>query len=188
MVELLIELPLALPAQRKNRPGRGTDSPVDPSTIQSQGESAFYNAGEGWGAAGRVATELERLCDIGKSVAEAGEWANAQVVYATIAEETVIQYEGLHDEGQVSWILGVCAAGLVKCLEAQFALPRNERLDAEEREELLTTLFDLWKFGDNYGGRGGGISAASHGHTKTRERKEGEGGVGAKGGSGQEVS
>src|SRR5947208_1577647 len=132
MVELLIELPLALPAKEKNRPGRGKERTVDPSTIESQVASAFYHAGEGWGAASRVAAELDRLCDIGKSFAEAGEWANAQVVYATIAEETIIQYEGLHDEGQVSWIVGVCAAGLVACLNAQSTLPKREQLDAEE--------------------------------------------------------
>ena len=172
MVELLIELPLALPAQEKNRPGRGKERTVHPSSIESQVASAFYHAGEGWGAASRVAAELDRLCDIGKSFAEAGEWANAQVVYATIAEETIIQYEGLHDEGQVSWILGVCAAGLVACLNAQSTLPKREQLDAEEREELLTTLFDLWKFGDNYGGIGVDVAGAIAGNATARERKK----------------
>ncbi len=171
MVELLIELPLALPAQEKNRPGRGKERTVHPSSIESQVASAFYHAGEGWGAASRVAAELDRLCDIGKSFAEAGEWANAQVVYAAIAEETVIHYEGLHDEGQVSWILGVCAAGLVACLNAQSTLPKREQVDAEEREELLTTLFDLWKFGDNYGGIGVDVAGAIAGNATARERK-----------------
>lgn len=134
--------------------------------------SAFYNAGEGWGAASRVAADLEQLYDIGKSFAEAGEWANAQTVYATLAEETVIQYEGLHDEGQVSWILGKCAAGLVACLNAQSTLPKRERLDAEDREELLTTLFDLWKFGDNYGGIGVDVAGAIAGNATARERKK----------------
>ena len=171
MVELLIELPLVTPAQEKNRPGRGKERTLDPSTIQSQVTSAFYNAGEGWGAAGRVAAELDRLCDIGKSFAEAGEWANAQVVYATVAEETIIQYEGLHDEGQVSWILGQCAAGLVACLSAQSTLPKREQLDAEDREELLTTLFDLWKFGYNYGGIGVDVAGAIAGNGTAHERK-----------------
>src|SRR2546429_8788705 len=157
MVELLVELPLVTQAQEKNRPGRGKERTVDPSTIESQVASAFYNAGEGWGAASRVAAELERLCDIGKSFAEAGEWANAQAVYATLGEEIMVQYEGLHDEGQVSWIIGKCAAGPVACLNAQSTLPKREQLDAEDREELLTTLFDLWKFGDNYGGCGAAV-------------------------------
>ena len=42
------------------------------------------------------------IYDIGKNFAEAGEWANAQVVYATVAEETVMQYEEVHDEDQVT--------------------------------------------------------------------------------------
>jgi len=175
MVELLIELPLVTPAQEKNRPGRGKERTLDPSTIQSQVASAFYNAGEGWGATGRIAAELDRLCDIGKSFAEAGEWANAQAMYATVAEETIIQYEGLHDEGQVSWILGVCAAGLLKCLEAQSALAQDEQLDTEEREELLTALFDLWKFGYNYGGIEVDIAGAMAESVTEYERKMVEG-------------
>src|SRR5438128_7968312 len=172
MVELLTELPLATPAQGKTRPGRGKERTLDPSTIQSQVDSAFYNAGEGWGTASRVAAELERLYDIGNSFAEAGEWANAQVMYATVAEETIIQKEGLHDEGQVSWILGVCAAGLVACLNAQPTLPKREQLDAEEREELLTTLFDLWKFGYDYGGIGVDVAGAIAGKATAGERKK----------------
>ena len=172
LIEVLIELPLAATPQEKKRPGRGRERTLDPSTIQCQVASAFYNAGEGWDAASRVAAELEPLCDIGQSFAEAGEWANAQVVYATVAEETIIEYEVLHDEGQVSWILGECAAGLVACLEAQSTIPRNERLEAAEREELLTTLLDLWKFGDNYGGIGVSIPAAIAGHATAHERKQ----------------
>ncbi len=172
MVELLIELPLVTPAQEKNRPGRGKERTLDPSTIQSQVASAFYNAGEGWGAASRVAAELEQLYDIGKNFAEAGEWANAQVVYATVAEETVMQYEEVHDEGQVSWVLGKCAAGLTACLNAQPTLPKREQLDVEEREELLTTLFDLWKFGYNYGGIGVDVAGAIAGNATARERKK----------------
>jgi hypothetical protein len=152
LIELLMELPLATTTQERSRPGKGRERTLDPSTIRSQVDSAFYNAGGGWGAASRVASELERLCDIGRSFAEAGEWANAQVVYATIAGETVMRYEEVHDEGQVSWVLGECAVGLVACLEAQSVLPQGEQLDTEEREELLSALFGLWKFGYNYGG------------------------------------
>jgi hypothetical protein len=171
LIELLIELPLTPTAQEKKRPGRGKEHTVDPSTIESQVTSAFYNAGEGWGAASRVAAELEQLYDIGKSFAEAGEWANAQVVYATVAEETIMQFEEVHDEGQLSWVLGECAAGLVTCLEAQSTLPRSERLDAAEREALLTSLFDLWRFGYHYGGIEVHIPATIAGNATAHERK-----------------
>jgi hypothetical protein len=171
LIELLMELPLATTTQERSRPGKGRERTLDPSTIGSQVASAFYNAGGGWGAASRVAAELEQLYDIGNNFAEAGEWANAQVVYATIAEETIMQYEEVHDEGQVSWVLGKCAAGLVKCLEAQSALPQDEQLDTEEREELLTALFDLRKFGDNYGGIEADVAGAMAESVTEYERK-----------------
>ncbi|GHO79921.1 hypothetical protein KSD_76920 [Ktedonobacter sp. SOSP1-85] len=171
LIELLVELPLVPTTQQKKRPGKGRERTIDPSAIQSQVDSAFYHAGEGWDAASRVAADLEQLYDIGKDFAEAGEWANAQVVYATLAEETMTHYEGLHDEGQVSWVLEECAAGLVACLNAQPTLPQNERLGPSAREELLTTLFDLWKFGYKYGGIGEDVAEAMAEHATAQERK-----------------
>src|SRR5438105_439551 len=157
LVELLIELPLATSVEAENSPRRDRGPTLDPSTIRKQVASAFYDAGEGWGAAGRVADELDRLCEIGKSFAEAGQWANAQIVYATVAEETLLQYEGLEDEGQISDIIGECAAGLAQCLDAQANVPKDEQLDDSEREELLISLFDLWKSGHDYGWDEGNI-------------------------------
>src|SRR5258708_510947 len=177
LIELLIELPLVPTTHQKKRPRKGQERTRDPSAIRSQVDSAFYHAGEGWDAANCVAGDLEQLYDIGKDFAEAGEWANAQAVYATLAEETIIHYEGLHDEGQVSWILGECATGLVSCLNVQPTLPQNERLDASAREELLTTLFDLWKFGDNYGGIGEDVAEAMAEHATAQERKSIETGI-----------
>jgi hypothetical protein len=170
LIELLAELPLVKTHQEK-RAGKGREPTLDPSAIRSQVDSAFDHAGEGWDAASRAAADLEHLCDIGKDFAEAGEWANAQTVYATLAEEIMLHYEGLQDEGQLSWILSMCAAGLVACLQAQSALPRNERLDSIAREELLITLFDLWIFGSNYGGVGENIAGTIAGHATAQERK-----------------
>ena len=171
LLELLAELPLTTTTQQKKQPGKGRERTIDPSSIRSQVDSAFYHAGEGWDAASRVAVDLEHLADIGKDFAEAGEWANAQTVYAALAEETMIHYEGLHDEGQVSWVLGECAAGLVACLNAQSTLPQHERLGPSAREELLTALFDLWKFGYNYGGIGEDVAEALAEHATAQERK-----------------
>src|SRR5438045_4864948 len=151
LIELLMELPLATTTQERSQPGKGRERTLDPSTVRSQVASAFYHAGEGWDAAIRVAAELEQLYDIGKNFAEAGEWANAQVVYATVAQETIMQYEQIRDEGQLSWVLGECADGLVECLDTQPTLPSQEQLDTAAREELLSALLDLWKFGHEYG-------------------------------------
>lgn len=171
MVELLIGLQLATTMQEENKPGKGRERTLDPSTIQKQVDLAFYNAGEGWDAASRAAAELEPLYNIGKGFAEAGEWANAQVVYATVARETIVQYEEVHDEGQLSWVLGECADGLVECLDTQSTLPQQEQLDTTAREELLSALLDLWKFGQEYGGIEVDIVGAVARHATEQEQK-----------------
>jgi len=91
LVELLIELPLTSAEQEESQPGKGRERTVDPSSIRSQVDTAFYDAGEGWDVASRAAPDLEQLYEIGKSFAETGHWANAQVVYATLAEEAIAQ-------------------------------------------------------------------------------------------------
>lgn len=170
LIELLAELPLTRAPQEK-RPGKGREPTLDPSAIRSQVDSAFDHAGEGWDAASRAAVDLEHLSDIGKDFAEAGEWANAQTMYTTLAEEIMSHYEQLQDEGQLSWVLSMCATGLVACLQAQPTLPRNERLDAFAREELLITLFDLWMFGSNYGGIEENVAGTIAEYATTQERK-----------------
>jgi tetratricopeptide (TPR) repeat protein len=150
LVELLMELPLAQTTPEEKRSDAGWKRTVDASLIRSQVASAFYDAGDGWEAAGRVARELDRLREIGSSFAEAGQWANAQVVYTTVAEGTITFSEKLQDDGQLAGVVDDCIAGLVACLEAQSPLPQTEQLDDVEREELLTTLFDLWKSGHCY--------------------------------------
>jgi hypothetical protein len=163
---------LVISEQEKNRPGRGRERTVDSSIISSQVSSAFYNAGEGWGAGRRVTDELYRLCKIGKNFAETGQWANAQVVYATVAEEAIMQREGLEDNGDITWVIGECAAGLVQCLEVQSTIPQDEQLDASEREELFSTLLELWKFGGNYGISEMNIPAVIARDVTEDERKE----------------
>ncbi len=151
LIELLIELPLAATTSEEKIPGAGRKCTVDPSTLRRQMASAFYDAGDGWEAAGRLARELDHLCEIGSSFAESGQWANAQVVYATVAQQTIHYYERLQDEGQLAGVIDDCIAGLLACLEEQSHLPQEEQLDSLDREALLRTLFDLWKSGHSYG-------------------------------------
>ena len=149
VLELLVELPLGkASAQTKHRLNRT----VDPAAIRSQVDVAFDRAGTDWDAAGRAAVDLEHVSAIGHDFAQAGAWANAQVVYGTLAEEILVRYDLYQDEGQLSWVLGECANGLLACLKAQSDLPQGERLKADERETLLTSLLTLWHFGDRSGG------------------------------------
>ena len=149
LLELLVELPLGeASAQAKQRLNRT----IDPAAIRSQVDVAFDRAGTDWDAAGRAAVDLEQASAIGHDFAQACAWTNAQVVYGTLAEEILAQYDLYRDEGQLSWVLGECANGLLACLKAQSDLPQGERLKEDERETLLSSLLTLWHFGDRSGG------------------------------------
>jgi hypothetical protein len=173
LLELLIELPSATTTISKEQvsSGKGRKLTFDPSTIERYVASAFNNASDDWRVAINIANELEQFYDTGKDMAAAGEWANAQVVYATIARETIPRYEQVNDEASISWVLGECAASLVECLEVQSSLPQEEQLDTSQREQLLLALFELWKFGQEYGGIEVDIAEAISEHVTEPERK-----------------
>lgn len=174
LVELLMELPLASTTQEEKGSGQGRECTLDLFAIRQQVSMAFDNAGDGWEAAYDIAHELERVYDIGKSFAQAGQWANALVIYSTVAEEAILQYESFQDEGQVSWVIGECATGLAECLSVQPSLPPDDQLDEGGREELFTALFGLWRFGHEYGGIDVNIPdlIAEHATKDERERVE----------------
>jgi hypothetical protein len=175
LIELLIELPLPNSSQQGKTPGRGNSRTLNLSSIREQLEAALRYAGGGWRSANLMATELRRLCELGDGFAEAGEWANAQAVYAAIAEEAVARYEELEDECQIAEVIDECTDGLRVCLEVQGDLPGEEQLSGASREELLATLFDLWKFGQDYGGVETDVEGAIVGNVTEDERKMVEG-------------
>ncbi len=152
LIELLIELPMPNASQQGKTSGKANTRTLNLSSIRKQLDGALYYAGGGWESAGLIATELSRLCGIGDGFAEAGEWANAQAVYAAVTGEAIARYEELEDEWQIAAIIDDCTGGLALCLDTQHELPEDERLSAADREELLTALFESWKFGQDYGG------------------------------------
>ena len=152
LIELLIELPFPDSRQQERIPGKGNSLTLNLSSIRKQLEAALYYAGGGWRSVGLIANELSRLCEIGDGFTDAGEWANAQAVYSAITGEAIVRYEELEDECQIAEIIDDCTEGLALCLDAQRDLPADERLSVASREELLTALYDIWKFGQDYGG------------------------------------
>lgn len=141
LVATLLKLPATGSASVASPSGAGRACTLDPATISSQVTAAFSRAGRGWGAASHAAMELDRLSEIGDHFTEAGQWANAQAVYATIAEDILPSYEELEDEDQIAGVLDNCSAGLIACLEAQETLSSEDRLDEVQRKALLTSLF-----------------------------------------------
>jgi len=117
------------------------------------------------------ATKLYEVYGTGNDFAEAGEWANAQLVYSTITEEAIAHYEEVDDEGDISQVIDDCATGLVDCLNIQQTLPIDEQLDSIKRKELLTTLLDIWQFGNDYASLSVGIVGTIAQNVTADERK-----------------
>ncbi len=152
LVELLIELPFPNAGQAGKTPGKGNSCTLDLSSIRKQLEAALRYAGGGYKSVYLMAEELSRLCGIGDDFAEAGEWANAQTVYAAITGETIARYDELEDECQIAEVIDDCTDGLAICLDTQRDLLEDKRLSDADREELLTALFEIWRFEQDYGG------------------------------------
>jgi hypothetical protein len=153
LIELLIELPSSSTHQQGKPSENGNKRKIDLPNIQHQVITIVNKASRrGREAVYWAVEELERLCEIGDSFADAGQWADAQAVYAIIAEETITNYEGLEDECQIAEIIDGCAHGMALCLDTQRDLLENEQLDASSRKELLASLFKVWQFERNYGG------------------------------------
>ena len=171
-VELLIEFsPSALSQQEK--PSNKSKKPaLDLSKIQARLNTIVQKASRrGRESIYWVVEELGHLCEIGDNFADAEQWANAQAVYVTIIRETIIHYEELEDECQISEVIDGCTHALVLCLDTQRELPENEQLDASSRQELLACLFNIWGFEHNYGGINVDVVDAIIRNVKDNERK-----------------
>jgi hypothetical protein len=151
LLKLLLELPLTSGARAEHKAGVGRVRTLEPATIQAQVRAAFAQAGHAWGYSMLAATDLYRVLDIGDRFTEAGQWANAQVVYATVADAILSSYEELEEEDHLAGVLGGCLGGLLSCLEAQPELSVEEQLEEADRQALLASLFALWKHGCEYG-------------------------------------
>ena len=170
LLRVLLKLSATRNTPAEATPGAGRERTIDPANIRSQVAAAFSHAGNGWGAVTLAAMELDRLLEIGDRFTETGQWANAQVVYATIADQILPSYEELEDEDQLAGVLTNCIAGLLSCLEVQEDLSPEDQLEAEGRKALLTTLFALWKFSYNYGSEESDIPEVLANHITTNER------------------
>ncbi len=131
---------------------------VDVNAIRRRVQKAFQQGGRGYdeyyGRAERIAEELQPLMETGGEYAEAGQWANAQAIYETIALEAIEEYEDTDDEGDLSNLVNNCCDGLAGCLDAQAALPEAARLDANARHQLIQSLYKVWEYDRHMGGIG----------------------------------
>jgi hypothetical protein len=151
LLKLLLELPAASGARAEQKAGVGRVRTLDPATIQAQVQATCAQAGRAWGYSLFIADDLSQLLALGDSFVEDGQWANAQVVYATVAEELLPFYEELEEEDHLAGVLENCIGGLLSCLEAQQELPDEDQLEDADRQALLASLVALWKHGCEHG-------------------------------------
>ena len=141
---------------KSTAPGTAAKVTISPTKIRKQAASVFahrhYDYDYEWGGVDdELSEELEELVEIGDRYVEAGQWANAQVVYTVIAEEAMSHYEEVDDsDGEICDVIAACGDGLLDCLEAQDHLGPADRLPAEARIALFRTLYDLWDHSRGY--------------------------------------
>lgn len=143
-LETLLELPL--PVKGKHA------KPADPTKLRHEVTSAFRHAGHDWPAAAEVAVALGPLVQIGDDYAQLGDLRSAATVYQTIAQGVLEHYgEVQDDEGDLHEIVNACVTGLERCLGVV--------QEAAPREEMLRSLFEIYRWDADFGGIGMGEEA-----------------------------
>jgi hypothetical protein len=94
-----------------------------------------------------------------------------------VAQEGITSYNEIEDEWQVFQVIGDCAVGIANYLDMQPGLASAEKMNPTERLQILRFLYDLWKFGQEYGELDGDIDEVITGNVTDEERATVEGWV-----------
>lgn len=133
-----------------------SESLLDPALIRRQVIDAVSSMEyDDWdrGYGSPSANSLYDVLGQGTDYQNAQAWANATVVFRTLADEVMDSYEEIYDEeGEVVGIVDSCAEELGVCLEAI--------TDREMRGQILQTLFNIYRWDVEMGGLGGGDHAS----------------------------
>jgi len=139
---------------------------ADPDTYQRQAAALFARAGKEQ-AAGNIAEELPRIKKTGDDFLRKHDYAGAAAVYEGICTAMVPNYEPVRDpEGVIVRAANECISGLGQCLA-------NGQLDAEQRQGIWKTLFDLYRLNANSDdiGLGEVVPALVKGHATAEEHR-----------------
>ena len=128
-------------------------TPVNPETYRRQVSSAFRRGGNDWMVSWRIATDIGISVSAGDGFLALDDCASASIVYQAVAQGILEHYEMILDEdGDLGEVLDQCVEGLGYCLAGGGDA-------AADRERLLQTLFEIYRFDVDYGGVGLGESA-----------------------------
>lgn len=169
--EALIDLPLP-EADPSDAAAGATEAAVDPAAIRRQVHAAYQDGGDDWDAAAGIAADLETVREIGERYEQAGRFADAAVVYTTLAMEAMDFLLETNDEGDISAVIGESSEGLSRCLAAQAGLPEDRRMSPPTRAQMVRAMFDIWRRDTEMGGIevDAGIEDALAQHASPEER------------------
>lgn len=141
-LESLIRLP---PPQE---PRQSLDAELIARQVQRILESSSWEYGSEY----QTADEIEGVIEQGLPYLEAGNIANAIVVFATCAQEVLNGYDSVYDHnGAVAGTLNSCGEYLAACLD--------EAEDPSTRTQILRHLFDIYMWDVDFGGIDVGVEA-----------------------------
>ena len=124
-----------------------TTKPLDPKVIERQVNNVFKQVEYEYGAGAQIAYQLEDIKQLGGQYAANQDWRNAVLVYKTVAEKILDEYEAMGDadqEGELTYIVNDCVTGLGEALTTV--------QEASLREVILRTLLTIYQWDVNYGG------------------------------------
>lgn len=137
-LESLLEMPL--PTGEKKQP-------VNPKVYQRQAAAAFDDAGDEWGVEDDIARELEAMLDLARQFFAQADPLNAAAIYQAVTDEVLKHYAEYQDEnGTLGGVVNDCVRGLGECLPIIN--------DSNAREQIVRSLFDVYRFDVNFGGVG----------------------------------
>src|SRR3990172_7878262 len=160
-LERLLDLPMPTSGEGGQR-----RTLVDPETYRRQIRYAMRDADD-WEAVFDIAREIGLVVDVGDDFAGQGDWENAQIVYQAVLDEALPSYMETQDEGEIGSEIGRAVDGLGECLAARAG-------DAEVRQSILASLFDVleWDVGEGGLGMSDGVPELLREHATTEDRAE----------------
>jgi hypothetical protein len=147
---------LPLPGETAGRPA------VDGDAIRRQVRSITAHTPHEWGASYAAAAQVSQVIRPGHEYASAGDWANAAVIYATVADTILQDYDQIYEEeGEYLAVVEQCIEGLADCL--------RHTQNPDQRHSMLETMFRAWRWDINFGGAGVGDTPADVMLTETTD-------------------
>jgi hypothetical protein len=132
-----------------------TGTRVDPRIYRNRVEGVFRAAGDDWEVISYITDGLLQIVEIGHTLVEQQDYADASAVYEAVVSGVMERYEEYtegDEDGELDDVVAECITGLQDCLAG---VQDNRAV----REPILRMLFTIYRFDIDAGGIGFGEDA-----------------------------